>query len=278
MVRAPGVSSICSPTSSSTSAGRPGQRRDATVQRLGEVQFAAHGGLGDLGDGRVRTDLVGQHLDDLALDQRRVDVEDDEPLGPSRQAVVLQRDVDTLVDGDPRQRGLQLAVDAAGRHRDPQLQSGHRVVGDAADEVDVDAERGHLTGHHAERLGGDRPAEHDDGVGGRLAASPACSSLRSIVTSSPTPWMAALDLVAQLATAGHLGRARYQHAQRQPAADDDLFDVEQLHLVPRKHFEQRRGHARLIDSGDGDQHRHLAACSRLAGPRAPTSGPDVLVV
>ena len=102
---------------------KAGQRRDATVQRLGEVQFAPHGGLGDLRDGRVRADPVGQHLDDLALDQRRVDVEHDEPLGPSRQAVVLQRDVHALFDGDPRQRGLQLRVGSPGRHRDPQLQA-----------------------------------------------------------------------------------------------------------------------------------------------------------
>ncbi len=88
--------------------GQAGQRRDAAVQRLGEIQFAAHGGLGDLGDGRLRADPVGQHLDDLALDQRRVDVKHDEPLGPSRQAVVLERDVHTLVDGHPRHRGLQL--------------------------------------------------------------------------------------------------------------------------------------------------------------------------
>ena len=73
-----------------------------------------------------------------------------------------------------------------------------------------------------------------------------------------------LDLVAQLGTAGRLGRARDQHAQRQPPADDDLFDVEQLDLVPRKHLEQRRSHAGLVDSGDGDQHRHLG---RRAHPR-----------
>lgn len=30
------------------------QRRDAAVQRFGEVEFTAHGGLGDLGDGGLR--------------------------------------------------------------------------------------------------------------------------------------------------------------------------------------------------------------------------------
>ena len=95
------------------------QRRHPAVQRLGEIQFAAHGGLGDLGDRGVCADPVGEHLDDLTLDQRRVDVKDDEPLGPSRQAVVLDRDVDALVHRHPRQRDLQLSINPTGRHRHP---------------------------------------------------------------------------------------------------------------------------------------------------------------
>ena len=102
------MSSICSATSSSTSAGRPARVATRLLQRFGEVQFTPHRGLGDLGDGCVRTGPGGQHLDDLALDQGGVDVEDDEPLGPPRQAVVLERDVDALVDGDPGHRRLQL--------------------------------------------------------------------------------------------------------------------------------------------------------------------------
>ena len=81
--------------------GQARQRRDPAVQRLGEVQLATHRGLGDLGDGRLRARAVGEHLDDLTLDQGGVDVKDDEPLGPSRQAVVLERDVDALVDRHP---------------------------------------------------------------------------------------------------------------------------------------------------------------------------------
>ena len=177
------------------------------MQRLCEVQLASHRGLGDLGDRRVRADPVGQHLDDLALDQGGVDVKDDEPLGPSRQAVVLERDIDTLVDRDPRQRRLQLPVDRAGRHRDPQLQTRYGIVGDAADEVDVDAERGDLAGHHAERLGGDRAAQHDDGVGRRLAHH------RQVVAALDRDVEAdavdgGLHLVAQLRPAGDLRRDR----------------------------------------------------------------------
>src|SRR5258705_13792527 len=107
----------------------------------------------------MRADPVCQHLDDLALDQGGVDVKDDEPLGSSRQAVVLERDIDTLVDRGPRQRSLQLSVDCTGRHRDPQLQTRYRIVGNAADEVDVDAERGDLARNHTERLGGDWAAD-----------------------------------------------------------------------------------------------------------------------
>ena len=90
--------------------GQARQRGHPLVQRLGEVQLAAHRGLGDLGDRGLGAGPGGEHLDDLALDQRRVDVEHDEPLGPSRQAVVLERDVDALVDRHPGQRRLQLAV------------------------------------------------------------------------------------------------------------------------------------------------------------------------
>ena len=47
--------------------------------------------------------------------------------------------------------------------------------------------------------------------------------------------MAAVDLVAQLRLpAGDVVGTGDQHAERQPAADDDLFDVEQLDLVPRQ--------------------------------------------
>ena len=173
----------------------------------------------------------GEHLDDLTLDQRGVDVEDDEPLGPSRQAVVLERDVDALGDGDPRHRGLQLRVGTARWHRDPQLQSGHRVVGDPADEVDVDAQRRHFPGHHTERLGADRAAQHDDGVGGRLPQhGQVVAALDRDVQADAADRR--LHLVAQLGSAGDLVRTRDQHTQRQSAANDDLLDVEQLHLVP----------------------------------------------
>ncbi len=119
VVRAPGVSSTSVGDLVEHLGGQPGQRSDPLVQRFGEVQFAAHGGVGDRPDGFLGAGPRRQHLDDFLLDQRRVDVEHDEPLGPTRDAVVLQRDVDTDVAGDPRQHLLQLSPDTR-RHRHPQ--------------------------------------------------------------------------------------------------------------------------------------------------------------
>ena len=118
------------------------------------------------------------------------------------------------------------------------------------------SERRDFAGHHAERLGADRTAQHHDGVGGWFPQHRmVVAALDRDVQAEPVDGGA--HLVAQLGAAGDLGRTRHQHAQRQPTADDDLFDVEKLDLVPRQHLEKRRGHARLIGSGDGDQHRHL---------------------
>ena len=74
------------------------------------------------------------------------------------------------------------------------------------------------------------------------------------------------DFVAERRALGDVQRRRHQHAQRQPVPDHDLFDVEQLNLVPRKNFEQRRRHAWLVVTGDGDQRRHLAGCTH---PKLP---------
>lgn len=82
------------------------------------------------------------------------------------------------------------------------------------------------------------------------------SSLRSMATSRPTPWMAAATS-SRSGTVGNVQRARHQHTQREPAPDHHLFDVEQLDSVLREHLEERGCHAWLIHAGDRDQHRHL---------------------
>ena len=78
-----------------------GQRGDPLVQARREVQLAAHG---PLGDGRHLVGPPGvrrEQLDDLVLDQGRVDVHDDQPAAAPSQTGGGDRDV------DPAGRGLQ---------------------------------------------------------------------------------------------------------------------------------------------------------------------------
>ncbi len=58
--------------------GEAPQRRDAFLQRGREVEFAAHRAIGDRRDLRERTRPRGQQLDDLLLDECRIDVKDEE--------------------------------------------------------------------------------------------------------------------------------------------------------------------------------------------------------
>ncbi len=93
VVRAPGVSaSGRRPRRGTTRESLEG--RDPAVQRLREVDLAAHRGLGDLADLGLAPGVRREHLDDLALDQGGVDVEHDEALGALRDADPLHRDVD----------------------------------------------------------------------------------------------------------------------------------------------------------------------------------------
>ena len=154
-------------TSSSDRRRQARQHRDAPAQRLGEVQLAAHGRLGDLAHLGLAPGVRGpEHLDDLALDQGRVHVEHDEPLArrasPARSTAMST----PASSGDVHQLRAQRAgrVRLAGR-RDQQLQPGHRVVGDAADRVDVGAQRGQRPRDRPERPRGDRAAQHDHDVG-----------------------------------------------------------------------------------------------------------------
>ena len=55
-----------------------GERRDPFAQALGEVEFAAHRPLGDLGDVLEAACRVGEQLDGLLSDEGGIGVEHDE--------------------------------------------------------------------------------------------------------------------------------------------------------------------------------------------------------
>ena len=93
VVRAPGVSSISPPTSSMTDASRP-----ASVATRWCSDWAKSISPRIAASVTARTlsstpGVGGEHLDDLALDQRRVDVEDDQPLRAPGQTGAFDGDV-----------------------------------------------------------------------------------------------------------------------------------------------------------------------------------------
>ena len=56
-----------------------GEQSHAFVERLGKVELAAHGALGDVGHLLAHAGLFAQKVDDLLVDKGRVDIHDDEP-------------------------------------------------------------------------------------------------------------------------------------------------------------------------------------------------------
>src|SRR5690606_14816215 len=130
--------------------GQPFEQGHAAAQRLGEVDLAAHGLLGDPGDLVETAGVGGQQLDDLAADEGGVDVHDDEPLGPAGQAGALDGDVDLLGGGLGGERDAQLVGVGPG---DGHLDAGDRPLGEAFDAVDVGPG------------GGDAPGDAGDGGG-----------------------------------------------------------------------------------------------------------------
>ena len=92
----------------------------------------------------------GQHLDHLVLDQRRVDVHDDQVDPPAGQPAGLHRHVDVQVVADRHQLPAQRRGVGC---EDLEGQDGHRVVGDPVDPRDVRPARGHARRQGAEVAG-----------------------------------------------------------------------------------------------------------------------------
>ena len=93
----------------------------------------------------------GEHLDDLALDECRVDVHDDEPLGPAVQAGRARRRRRRRASAAAAaSRGAQLGRVDAG---DLELDGGDGIARDAHDAVDVAAVVGDAAGDAGQRRG-----------------------------------------------------------------------------------------------------------------------------
>ncbi len=206
------------------------------LERLGEIELAAHRRVGDRRDRSFRPCPGRQHLDRFALHQSGIDVEHDEPFGAPRQAEPLDRHVDPLVGGNLSQDGPQPAIGSR-RHRDPQFQSGDRIVGDAANEVDVDAQGRHLPGHRAECASRDRAPQHIDGVGRWLPDDRQVVAALDAHVQTQRPDRG-LHVAPQRGAVGDFQRTGHQHPERQAPPDHHLFDVEQLDAMARQHLEE----------------------------------------
>jgi hypothetical protein len=112
----------------------PGQEPDSLSERILEIDLPRHGRLGHLGHLRAASALLGQQVDDLTLEERRIGIEDDQMLGPAMEAVHLDRDVDfplyRLIGQCPPEQ-----VEIASRHGE--FVAVHGIGGQPHDALDV---------------------------------------------------------------------------------------------------------------------------------------------
>jgi hypothetical protein len=100
-----------------------------------------------VGDLLAAAGFVGEQLDHLVLDERRVDVEHDQPLGAPLEALALDGDVDAVLGRRREQLGC------ASRSMSPSTTTNSydddRVAGEPHDAVDVAAAGRDRPGHRA---------------------------------------------------------------------------------------------------------------------------------
>ena len=234
-------------TSSTASAGRPASSATRCRSDSLEVEFARHGLLGHPGDLGALPGPLGQQLDDLGLDEGGVDVHDHQPLGPAVEAGGLDGDVE-IADGG---LGHQLPPEP-GRivgARQVELQAGDGIARQPGDAVDVGAAAGDAGGdgghgRRPERMAEDGHVQLPAGLRGVFVSAGGHLDVHAEVLGDFGQLGPDLGLVVPDAD---------QHAEHQPAADDDLLHVDDLDVGSGQGPEQRRGHAGPVPPGDGDE-------------------------
>ena len=222
------------------------EQRDPLAQRLLEVDLAAHGPLGDLGDLGLAARVGGDHLDDLALDEGGVDVHDDEPHRAPQQAGRLYGDVDALGGGlDGEQRAQHLGLHA----RDGQVDGGDGIAGHPLDAVDVGAAVRDPAGDGRHRRRPERGAQHGD-VRATRAALPVVADAAVDLDLHAQRGRGLLDGVAQLLPVPRRGD---EDPEDEPAAQHDLLDVDDLDAGGRQGREHRGRDAGPVLAGQGHQ-------------------------
>ena len=230
--------------------GQTRQGLDAGAEGLLEVQLTRHGAGRHLGDLRFTAAVRREQLDDLLLDERRVDVEDDEAPAAAREPTGCDRDVDPLRGGDERELGAQGGHVGPG---DVELHGRHRVAGQAPDAVDVGPVVGDACRDEGDGVGAQRCAEHDHGRTS-LARPRIDAGALDDREAEPESVRGHGGCVAQLVD---MRAGTQQDGERQVTVDHDLLDVEDLGGKAGQRSEERprdsgavvsrHGHAEGLD-------------------------------
>ena len=215
--------------------------------------------------------MLGEHLDDLALDERRVDVHHDQPHAAAQQVGRLDGDVDAPARRPPRR------ASARSRSRvgagDVQLDRGDRVARHPLDAVDVGAGVGDPAGDRGDGRGPQRRARaRSRGCGPR--ARRGCRRCRG----RPRPACPRSAATRSHRGAQRLPVARHRRpARRAPAGARSTICSMSSTSTPNaaRRREHGRGDAGPVLAGQRDQEGLRASSSmsraEAIGPRRPTS-------
>ena len=88
--------------------GKALEQADATGEAFIEVEFAAHGCFGDFGYLFADAGEFGQFVDDFALDEGGIHVEDEETAGGAMGGVVLEGNVEGEICGGDEEFGAEV--------------------------------------------------------------------------------------------------------------------------------------------------------------------------
>ena len=233
-------------------------------EALLEVDFTAHGRLGDGGNLLAGPRLRRQDVDDLGLDEGRIHVEGDQPARVAVYVVDVEGDVDPGLLGDAQQPAAQ-AVRVLEGSGNAELDAGHGGGAgvderdpprEPGDDVDVEAVFGHSGGDLRDLAGVDLAAEQgDDAALLALLVDPLLVAL--LVDRRELGGDA--ELVGRekhlLEDRGGLVLVRNfdQDAEGQKVVNHRLAHVEDGDVVFGQGLGQAGGQARLVFAGDVDQ-------------------------
>ena len=218
----------------------------AVAQRGLEVEIATHGGVRHGRHLRLQAGVGGEQVDDLALDQRGVDVEHDQAHAVAAEVGRLDRDVEALDRGlDREHRAERLGVGSGHMEVDRR----HRVSRHPLDAVDVRAGVGDAAGDGREGAGLQR--RPDDGhVGAAFEPLPVVAGAAVDVDAHVQRCSGLVDARAQLLP---VARRRDQDAQDEAAPQHDLLDVEDLDAGVGEGREDGRRDAGPVLAHEGDE-------------------------